>query len=583
MMDLEGYNGFKITSPKMLEVFEAVRDFARHGQPLIMFGPSGAGKEFLARYYFTQYRKVKECRGKFLSINCSQLVRGTAHSTLFGHVKGAFTDAYQDQLGQFELAKQGVLFLDEIGDLDEELQTMLNRALDENTRIANKLGSTKTYSTEDVLVICATERPKDRINDGLLFRAGLQIHVPGLDDRPEDIEEAVTYFCRKAFLKRFDWKHLFSLLLDRNEDKISTKTLDDPDIVKLVHTIATKLSSAVEERDWPGNFRALRQAVDSGIIRAKNLNSPDDFLKDVIKYFRHHLGDYSISVLDDLEAIQTETTSVISTTVGKWMTVLNREVPNLDHKEKTRLCAFLSEYANFPFKRSDFEKEMLLKARNAQIRISMLIKKGILEKVEGKGYLYQVSKDLLEADGPDSHIPQLMELPEAGDKDFMPEKTLEALGIIENSRGLFISNDDPQKRETFLGSLAASLKEKHDIIYFSFHKNDLKDFISGCIEHLSDLNMKGWFLNTDELKAKNKLELREKIIGLSGYFTQALSQHRKTIIILEGIEVFSTGESQALIEQMIYFWYPVQFVLGSKKQFFQQGLSSSVDFMELNL
>jgi len=582
-MDLEGYNGFKITSPKMLEVFEAVRDFARHGQPLIMFGPSGAGKEFLARYYFTQYRKVKECRGKFLSINCSQLVRGTAHSTLFGHVKGAFTDAYQDQLGQFELAKQGVLFLDEIGDLDEELQTMLNRALDENTRIANKLGSTKTYSTEDVLVICATERPKDRINDGLLFRAGLQIHVPGLDDRPEDIEEAVTYFCRKAFLKRFDWKHLFSLLLDRNEDKISTKTLDDPDIVKLVHTIATKLSSAVEERDWPGNFRALRQAVDSGIIRAKNLNSPDDFLKDVIKYFRHHLGDYSISVLDDLEAIQTETTSVISTTVGKWMTVLNREVPNLDHKEKTRLCAFLSEYANFPFKRSDFEKEMLLKARNAQIRISMLIKKGILEKVEGKGYLYQVSKDLLEADGPDSHIPQLMELPEAGDKDFMPEKTLEALGIIENSRGLFISNDDPQKRETFLGSLAASLKEKHDIIYFSFHKNDLKDFISGCIEHLSDLNMKGWFLNTDELKAKNKLELREKIIGLSGYFTQALSQHRKTIIILEGIEVFSTGESQALIEQMIYFWYPVQFVLGSKKQFFQQGLSSSVDFMELNL
>jgi hypothetical protein len=319
------------------------------------------------------------------------------------------------------------------------------------------------------------------------------------------------------------------------------------------------------------------------MIRAKKLNSADDFLEDVIKYFRQHLGEYSISVLDDLSPVQPESAPGISATVGKWMALVNRKVPNMDQQEKTRLSKFLSEYSNFPFKRKDFEKELLLKTRNSQFRIAELIDKGIIEKLEGKGYLYQVKKDHLESDGPTYSAPKFMELPEAGDKDFMSEKTLEALGIIKNSRGLFISDDEPQKRESFLGSLAVSLKENHDVIYFSFHKKDLNEFISGCIEHLSQLNMKGWFLNSDQIKVKNKLELREKIIGLSGYFTQSLSQHRKTILILDGIEVFSTGESQALIEQLIYFWYPVQFILGSRKQFFQQRLSGSVDFMELNL
>ncbi len=78
--------------------------------------------------------------------------------------------------------------------------------------------------------------------------------------------------------------------------------------------------------------------------------------------------------------------------------------------------------------------------------------------------------------------------------------------------------------------------------------------------------MDGWFRYMDD----DKLDLKGKISGLAGYFTQSLSRHRKTIIILEGIDVFSTGESQALIEHMIFYWHPVQFVLGSTKQFFHQ-------------
>ena len=284
----------------MLEVFEAVSDFAHHGQPIILFGPSGAGKEFLARYYFAQYKKVSDCSGEFISVNCSQLVKETTQNTLFGHKRGAFTDAYKDQVGQFELAKKGVLFLDEIGDLDQSVQTMVNRAMDEKTHEAMRLGDKKPYSTKDVRVICATERPKESINDSLLYRSGLQIHVPGLDERDEDVEEAIKHFCMNATNKRLDRKYLLSKLLRRSENEIGKDLTDDADLIELTQKIATRLAPFVRDRDWPGNFRALRTAVDSGMIRAKKLSSTDDFIDDVEKYFLHHLGDYSISGEDDL-------------------------------------------------------------------------------------------------------------------------------------------------------------------------------------------------------------------------------------------------------------------------------------------
>jgi transcriptional regulator with AAA-type ATPase domain len=579
MLDLEGYNGFKIKSKKMLEVFEAVADFAHHGLPVIMFGPSGAGKEFLARYYYAQYHKITGCSGSFISLNCSQLVRETAHSILFGHVKGSFTDAYQDQKGQFELARQGVLFLDEIGDLDEGLQTMVNRAMDDNTRIANKLGSEKTYSTEDVKVICATERPKERINDALLYRAGLQVHVPGLDERPEDVEDAIKHFCENAIRKRLDYTYLLASLLNRSKNEIDANSLHDPQIVSLIEDLARHLSPMVKARDWPGNFRALRTAIDSGIIRAKKVNSHDDFLEDVKKYFLHHLGDYSISVQDEPVSIQADADAGLRAATGKWLEVLNRRIPDMDDKEKALLDIFLSEIGDLPFKRREFEKHMLLSTRNAQIRIKLLKENKILECVQGQKYKYRATEIINEPGSQDINAPHFMELPEPDDSEFMPEKNSEALAILANSGGLFVSDEDVQKRESFFGTLGNRLKEDHDILFFSFHKGRLQDFINHCIEHLSSLDMEGWFNKREQ----NKKDLKEQIIGLSGYFTQSLSQHRKTIFILEGIEKFSTGESHALIEQMIYYWYPVQFILGSRKQFFQQNSFKTMDFMELQL
>jgi DNA-binding NtrC family response regulator len=580
MIDPKSYDGFKIKSKRMLEVFKAVDDFASHGRPIIMFGPSGAGKEYLARYYFARYQKATNCKGDFVRVNCSHLVKETAQSTLFGHEKGAFTDAKDEKPGQFELAKGGVLFLDEIGDLDPSVQTMVNLAIDEKPAEGIRLGATEPYSTEDVIVICATEQPIEKLNDSLKYRTGLHINVPGLDERDEDVDEAIKHFCLRAIDKRLDKENVLSNLLDREVGKVTEKTYQDPDLEAIVQQIAKRFGPFVRDRDWPGNFRALRAAVDSGVIRAKRLNTIDDFIDDVEKYFLHHLGDYSIASEHFQLLSPGENAILTDPAISKWMEILSEKGLDINDKENIRLSQFLSEFEEIPFKRKIFQDFMKLERRVAQMRIKSLREDSeILEFASGKGPRYQVAKKYKTLIRQGIRPYSFMDLPETEQEDFMPEKTMEALGIIENTRGLVISDKDYQLREKFLGSLGNKLKESFDVIYFSFHKNSIDDFIAKCIEHLGSLNMDGWFKDMKD----EKLELLEKISGLSGHMVQSLSHQRKTIIILEGIDIFNTGETQAFIEQLIYYWHPVKFVLGSTKQFLPQLFSNSIELSELKL
>jgi len=569
MIDFEGYEGFKILNKDMLDVFAQVYDCAHKGYSMIMFGPKGAGKEFLSRYYFAQYRKITKSHGKFISLDCSELAPETAHSILFG----------QDQRGAFELAQGGVIFLDEIGNLDNSIQTRINRAMNEDNPEAFRLGQDLPYSTKNVKVICATESTKEDLNESLLLRAGHQIFVPGLDARDEDVEEAIKYFCLRAIDQRLDCEEILSKLAylkkyEEGEDPVNYILLVD-----LIESIATRLGPIVRNRDWPGNFRALRAAVNSGVICANRLSSADDFIDDVEKHFLDHLGKYSIDNEEEQLSPMPVTPTAPAAGASAWLTILNHLIPDMNDDEKLRLSKFLHEYEDIPFKRKSFETFMNLSTRNAQLRIKKLNSAGVLKEVPGKGYKYRVRKEQGESGRQGINPSHFMELPAPGDKDFLPVKNLEAQTIIENTRGLFISDDDPEKRTSFFGTLGAMLQENHDLIYFSFHKHSLDDFISSCIEYLNELKVDGWF----KYMKDDQLEMKEKISGLAGYFIQSLSKHRKTIIILEGIDVFKTGESQAFIEQMIYYWYPVKFVLGSRKKFFHQQFSDSTDLTELIL
>ena len=183
--------GFKIHDPRMLKIYQEVKNFARYKQNCLFYGPSGSGKEFLAKYYFEEFSKIHRNAGLFVPHNCAGDTPDLNRSIIFGHKKGAFTGATYDKKGLFEEAVNGILFLDEISYLSKETQAMLLRAIDPGQ--ATRLGENKHYSTKNVVVIGATNKPPDNLIPELLDRLGNIVEVPGLDDRPGDIPEAVEF------------------------------------------------------------------------------------------------------------------------------------------------------------------------------------------------------------------------------------------------------------------------------------------------------------------------------------------------------------------------------------------------------
>ena len=201
--------------------------FAATDFPVLVAGPSGSGKEILARaVHDLSPRK----RGPFVSINCSALSESLIESELFGHVRGSFTGATHDRKGAFETARGGTLFLDEIGDLPLSLQPKLLRAL-ENSEI-RPVGSDRSIET-DVRIIAATHKNlplqvrSARFREDLYYRLNVcQLSPPALSGRGEDFEDLLYSFA-KQFRVRFSFSSI----------------------------------EALRQMSWPGNIRELKNVV----------------------------------------------------------------------------------------------------------------------------------------------------------------------------------------------------------------------------------------------------------------------------------------------------------------------------------
>lgn len=186
------------TSGKMNSIFQMMEKVARVDGTVLITGESGTGKELVARaIHFNSHRKDYP----FVVVNCGAIPKDLIESEFFGHVKGAFTDAKSEKTGKFELAHEGTIFLDEVGDLSPEAQVKLLRALGEKEIV--KVGGTKTVPV-DVRVIAATNRiledevKKDRFRDDLYWRlAVLSLHLPPLREKKEDIPLLCDHFIQK--------------------------------------------------------------------------------------------------------------------------------------------------------------------------------------------------------------------------------------------------------------------------------------------------------------------------------------------------------------------------------------------------
>jgi transcriptional regulatory protein RtcR len=200
-------SGIATRNPDFNRLIEKIEQVAMHSvDPILLTGPTGAGKSRLARRVFDLKKVRHQLEGEFVEVNCATLRGDAAMSTLFGHKKGAFTGALQDRPGLLRAADRGMLFLDEIGELGMDEQSMLLRAIEEKTFLP--MGSDRE-TRSDFQLICGTNHElgqdvqKARFREDLLARINLwTFRMPGLCDRSEDIEPNLDYeldqFARKT-------------------------------------------------------------------------------------------------------------------------------------------------------------------------------------------------------------------------------------------------------------------------------------------------------------------------------------------------------------------------------------------------
>jgi formate hydrogenlyase transcriptional activator len=236
-------------SAALNHVLELVETVAPNDSTVLLLGETGTGKELVARAIHDRSRRKDRT---FVKLNCAAIPTGLLESELFGHEKGAFTGAIGQKLGRLELADQGTLFLDEVGDIPADIQPKLLRALQE--REFERLGSTVTRRV-NIRLVAATNRDLERMVANREFRSDLfyrlnvfPIRIPPLRHRQEDIPLLVSYFVQK-FAKQMQ---------------------------KRIENIPAAVMKGLIAWEWPGNIRELENFIERAVIltRGSSLEAP---------------------------------------------------------------------------------------------------------------------------------------------------------------------------------------------------------------------------------------------------------------------------------------------------------------------
>lgn len=238
-------------SPALQHVYDVIDKVATTDANVLILGENGTGKELVAR---ALHKKSNRKDNVFMGVDMGAITETLFESELFGHKKGAFTDAREDRAGRFEVANGGTLFLDEIGNLSLPLQSKLLTALQK--REVTRIGSNKSVKI-DIRLICATNMPiYDMVKDNtfrqdLLYRINtVEIHLPPLRDRLDDIPQLAEHFVQ-----------MYGRKYRKENKKISPNTI-----------------KRLQKYPWPGNIRELQHAIERAIIMSdSDILTSDDF------------------------------------------------------------------------------------------------------------------------------------------------------------------------------------------------------------------------------------------------------------------------------------------------------------------
>jgi formate hydrogenlyase transcriptional activator len=231
-------------SHSLKRILQLVQTVAPTDSTVLIRGETGTGKELIARAIHNFSGRKERT---FVKLNCAAIPTGLLESELFGHERGAFTGAIAQRIGRFELAHQGTLFLDEVGDIPLELQPKLLRVLQEME--FERLGSTRTLKV-NVRLVAATNRDlpamvsEGRFRSDLYYRLNIfPVHMPPLRERADDIPKLVQFFAQKHGVK----------------------------LKKKITTIVARDLEALRQYSWPGNIRELENFVERAVILSRGV------------------------------------------------------------------------------------------------------------------------------------------------------------------------------------------------------------------------------------------------------------------------------------------------------------------------
>ena len=312
-------------SPEMVAIFKTVTKIADYKTTVLITGESGTGKELVARaIHSSSSRKGSP----FVAINCGAIPENLLESELFGHKKGAFTDANADRRGLFEEATGGTLFLDEIGELPLSLQVKLLRVLQEEH--IRRLGDTKDVKV-DVRIIAATHRDltadvkAGRFREDLFYRIHvLSIHIPPLRSRREDVSLLIDHF------------------VTRNNARLGTN----------IRGVSSEGRKLLLEYSWPGNVRELENTIERAMVLAESdvlqIGDLPERIRDALDAVQVHLASGVLSVKKSSAAIEQ-----ISL---RWMQIVAGIVWPARESSRPRISRYCVFAAPIPQRREHREK-----------------------------------------------------------------------------------------------------------------------------------------------------------------------------------------------------------------------------------
>ncbi len=297
-------DNFVSINSKVKDILKTAKDVSESNIPILIEGESGTGKEVLARFI---HKNSLRNSNPFIIINCSAIPENLFESELFGHVKGAFTNAIKDRIGRLELADTGTVFLDEVAEIPKSMQVKLLRFLQRME--FERVGESLTRSI-DIRVISATNRDVEQdLNSGMLrddfyFRiAGVKLKLPPLRDRKDDMPILMDYFIKK-------YSSGNEIIIPEDTQKF------------------------LLEYDWPGNIRELETVIKRLLVFAKDNIFKSEYLPQEIISFKRKQSIHPMQKIEDIEKLHIIETLKIASSSKEAAKILGISETTLWRKRK---------------------------------------------------------------------------------------------------------------------------------------------------------------------------------------------------------------------------------------------------------